>query len=386
MAGRGRAEARARAGGDARPPRGGRAPGCRRVAAALARRFAGAAGTGPGARASRARRVVQTLEGPRGRRRAGSARAPPMAGRRAAVGRGRHPDDAVQGGAEAAVRARARPCARRRAIVDAGCFLGGSTAALLAGMRDRPEPWSGPPLASYDLFRVEEYTLGKFFGDDQGLRVGDSSAGASTPTSPASTSARRPRGGHHRARLGRRPDRRPVPGRPQVAGDQRRRPARLLPVARPRAQRDRPPGLRLGLDAVDPGHRRADAELARAARLDGVGLARVPAGRRGADGAPRARRRRRRRRPPARPARRRDRPRRRVGAGDAQIDRAALFLERDGEDAALAELAAVAQRYQRYGSVQAAIDDPEAGVATARLRNGGRGWPQRLAGRLAARR
>jgi hypothetical protein len=58
------------------------------------------------------------------------------------------------------------------AIVDAGCFLGGSTAALLAGMRDRR--WTGPPLASYDLFRVEPYTVAKFFADDPAIRVGDS--------------------------------------------------------------------------------------------------------------------------------------------------------------------------------------------------------------------
>jgi hypothetical protein len=30
------------------------------------------------------------------------------------------------------------------AIVDAGCFHGGSTAALLAGVRDRPRAWTGP--------------------------------------------------------------------------------------------------------------------------------------------------------------------------------------------------------------------------------------------------
>ncbi|HWJ31694.1 MAG TPA: hypothetical protein VNR59_05070 [Gaiellaceae bacterium] len=57
------------------------------------------------------------------------------------------------------------------AIVDGGSFLGGSTAALLAGVRDRAEPWTGPPVASYDLFRVEEYTLKKFFPD---ANVGDS--------------------------------------------------------------------------------------------------------------------------------------------------------------------------------------------------------------------
>jgi hypothetical protein len=59
------------------------------------------------------------------------------------------------------------------AIVDAGSFLGGSTAALLAGVRDRPTAWSGPPVASYDLFRVDDYMVPKFFADDR-LRVGDS--------------------------------------------------------------------------------------------------------------------------------------------------------------------------------------------------------------------
>jgi hypothetical protein len=63
------------------------------------------------------------------------------------------------------------------AIVDGGCFLGGSTAALLAGLRDRPDPWAGPPVVSYDLFRVEAYTIGKFFADDPAIRVGDSFRG-----------------------------------------------------------------------------------------------------------------------------------------------------------------------------------------------------------------
>jgi predicted O-methyltransferase YrrM len=57
------------------------------------------------------------------------------------------------------------------AIVDGGSFLGGSTAALLAGVRDRAQPWAGPPVASYDLFRVEAYTLKKFFPE---ATVGDS--------------------------------------------------------------------------------------------------------------------------------------------------------------------------------------------------------------------
>jgi hypothetical protein len=60
------------------------------------------------------------------------------------------------------------------AIVDAGCFLGGSTAALLGGLRDRPDSWSGPPVETYDLFRVEAYTVEKFFSDDPSVQVGDS--------------------------------------------------------------------------------------------------------------------------------------------------------------------------------------------------------------------
>src|SRR5262245_10276250 len=60
------------------------------------------------------------------------------------------------------------------AIVDAGCFLGGSTAALLAGVRDRAERWTGPPVESYDLFRVEAFTMPKFFPGDGSARVGDS--------------------------------------------------------------------------------------------------------------------------------------------------------------------------------------------------------------------
>src|SRR5436190_7983476 len=60
------------------------------------------------------------------------------------------------------------------AIVDAGCFLGGSTAALLAGIRDRAVPWEGPPVESYDLFRVDDYMVPKFFAKDPLLRLGDS--------------------------------------------------------------------------------------------------------------------------------------------------------------------------------------------------------------------
>jgi hypothetical protein len=59
------------------------------------------------------------------------------------------------------------------ALVDAGCFLGGSTAALLAGVRDRPEAWLGPPVASYDLFRVDTYMVPKFFSGDRTLPPGE---------------------------------------------------------------------------------------------------------------------------------------------------------------------------------------------------------------------
>jgi hypothetical protein len=59
------------------------------------------------------------------------------------------------------------------AIVDAGCFLGGSSAALLAGVRDRPSPWPGPPVASYDLFEVEDYTVEQFFSGEDRRAVGD---------------------------------------------------------------------------------------------------------------------------------------------------------------------------------------------------------------------
>jgi hypothetical protein len=59
------------------------------------------------------------------------------------------------------------------AIVDAGCFLGGSTAALLAGVRDGPER-AARPVESYDLFRIEEFTVPKFFAGDRSVRVGES--------------------------------------------------------------------------------------------------------------------------------------------------------------------------------------------------------------------
>ncbi len=68
----------------------------------------------------------------------------------------------------------ARDFAGEGAIVDAGSFLGGSTAAVLAGVRDRTEPWAGPPVASYDLFQLDEYMIPKYFAEDRSLQLGDS--------------------------------------------------------------------------------------------------------------------------------------------------------------------------------------------------------------------
>jgi hypothetical protein len=47
-------------------------------------------------------------------------------------------------------------------IVDGGSFLGGSTAALASGLAARADGPRGAAIASYDLFRVEEYTLAQF--------------------------------------------------------------------------------------------------------------------------------------------------------------------------------------------------------------------------------
>lgn len=65
------------------------------------------------------------------------------------------------------------------AIVDAGCFLGGSTASLAAGVRARPAHDPGlrlsPPLSTYDRFIVEEYTIhAGYFGSWPDVGVSDS--------------------------------------------------------------------------------------------------------------------------------------------------------------------------------------------------------------------
>ena len=272
------------------------------------------------------------------------------------------------------------------AIVDAGCFLGGSTAALLAGMRDRTGGWDGPPLASYDLFRVEEYTLGKFFGDGE-LRVGDSfrerfDANVGRFDLP------------HEVHEG------DITALGWTGG-----PIDVLfldvlksPEINDAVLRDFFPSLVPGRSVIvhqDYGWGwmpwvPVTVELMRRSLVlldwmewgshvfllqDEVPTELLEHGVAGLD------------------VDRRlallDDAIERADAwvrGMLEIDRAALLLERDGEEAAQTELSAIAQRYQRYGSVLAAIDDPEAGLTTAKLRNGGRGWSQRLAGRLPARR
>jgi len=273
------------------------------------------------------------------------------------------------------------------AIVDAGCFLGGSTAALLAGLRDRQEPWAGPPLQSYDLFRVEEYTLGKFFRDDPDLGVGDS----------------------FRDRFDANVARFDLPHAVHE-GDITRigwsgEPIDVLfldvlksPEINDAVLRDFFPSLVPGRSVIvhqDYGWGwmpwiPITVELMRESLVlvDWMewgshafllqGEVPVELGERGVGGLDVDTR-----------LELIDRAVERADGwvrGMLEIARVALVLERDGEDAALAGLAAIAERYQRYGSVLAAIDDPEAGLTTARLRNGGRGWSKRLAGRLAARR
>jgi hypothetical protein len=51
----------------------------------------------------------------------------------------------------------------RGSVIDAGCFVGGSTTALALGVRDRQQRTGVPPqrkIHSYDLFQAEEWTIG----------------------------------------------------------------------------------------------------------------------------------------------------------------------------------------------------------------------------------
>lgn len=60
------------------------------------------------------------------------------------------------------------------AIVDAGCFLGGSTAALSDGLRERDPPAPGCRVHSYDLFEVQPYMVRDYGWALGELRLGDS--------------------------------------------------------------------------------------------------------------------------------------------------------------------------------------------------------------------
>ncbi|MEA3004120.1 MAG: hypothetical protein QOH81_2908 [Sphingomonadales bacterium] len=64
---------------------------------------------------------------------------------------------------------------RDGAIVDAGCFLGGSTIALASGLRRnlrrRGQP-ERPLIHSYDLFQIEDWTRGIYFPES--AKAGDS--------------------------------------------------------------------------------------------------------------------------------------------------------------------------------------------------------------------
>ncbi|HVE67749.1 MAG TPA: hypothetical protein VNB64_04135 [Solirubrobacteraceae bacterium] len=60
------------------------------------------------------------------------------------------------------------------AIVDAGAFLGGSTTALAAGLRDRPGRPPGARVVSYDRFVVEPYTVDEFFSGAGAPGMGES--------------------------------------------------------------------------------------------------------------------------------------------------------------------------------------------------------------------
>jgi hypothetical protein len=60
------------------------------------------------------------------------------------------------------------------AILDAGCYLGGSTLALAAGLRDRGDSdLAGRPIFSYDMFRVDE-GMTPDLPSGAGLKEGDS--------------------------------------------------------------------------------------------------------------------------------------------------------------------------------------------------------------------
>ena len=62
------------------------------------------------------------------------------------------------------------------AIVDGGCFLGGSTLALAEGLRAHPQAPAGARIDVYDLFETEPYMVDLYF-PGTGLQAGDSFRG-----------------------------------------------------------------------------------------------------------------------------------------------------------------------------------------------------------------
>ena len=186
-----------------------------------------------------------------------------MARRRPASRRRRDTDDALEDRTEAALRPgprfRGRGRDRGRRLLPRRLDRGS------AGRAARPEPRRGAGLlsSSYDLFRVEGYTIRKFFGDDPEVRIGDSFR---RPVRRARRAVRSSRTKSTKGDItaigwGGGADRRPLPRRAQVLGDQRRGAPRLLPVARARQERHRPPGLRRRIHAVDSDHGGAHARL-----------------------------------------------------------------------------------------------------------------------------
>jgi hypothetical protein len=59
------------------------------------------------------------------------------------------------------------------AILDAGCYLGGSTRALAAGLDERADLAGAKPIYSYDLFEVRD-PASQAFVKEEGLEPGDS--------------------------------------------------------------------------------------------------------------------------------------------------------------------------------------------------------------------
>jgi hypothetical protein len=59
------------------------------------------------------------------------------------------------------------------AIIDAGSYLGASTTALAAGLRDREWPQDDPPIVAYELFEINQPML-PFLPDDPRFELGGS--------------------------------------------------------------------------------------------------------------------------------------------------------------------------------------------------------------------